>query len=267
MKNVVKSFMLNLGRAIKNKAFYFRNNYYPVFGCNLKEEVKENINIVKEYTMVGYPRLVSLYQQVVFCEKRNIMGSFVECGTWKGGCVGLFALGNLKHGLKRRDLHLFDSFCGAPEPDEEIDGEKAIQQVLSVGGQVKGRLKAINGLYEKYATGVGTLAINKHLLEEIIKYDAGFIHYHQGWFQDTLPKDAPGLGSIAILRLDGDWYASTKTCLEYLYNKVARGGFVIIDDYGYYEGCRKAVDDFIKSNQLRVFLNYIDATGRYIIKP
>ena len=82
-----------------------------------------------------------------------------------------------------------------------------------------------------------------------------------------MPKDAPGIPQIAILRLDGDWYASTMICLEYLYDRVVSGGFVIIDDYGCYDGCRKAVDEFRKARGIVAFLHHVDSDCRYWVKP
>ncbi len=83
----------------------------------------------------------------------------------------------------------------------------------------------------------------KQFLEQRIGYDPAHLIYHKGWFQDTLPiADTP---EIAVLRLDGDWYASTRVSLKHLYDRVVPGGFVIIDDYGCYDGCRKAVDEFL----------------------
>ena len=85
--------------------------------------------------------------------------------------------------------------------------------------------------------------------------------------QDTLPRDSSRIESIAILRLDGDWYASTKVCLDHLYDKVVSGGFVIVDDYGYYEGCKKAVDEFIEERGLEVFLSQVDSGCVYWTRP
>ncbi|HXI69239.1 MAG TPA: TylF/MycF/NovP-related O-methyltransferase [Verrucomicrobiae bacterium] len=82
------------------------------------------------------------------------------------------------------------------------------------------------------------------MLTKEIGYDPGFLHFLKGWFQETMPKDSSQISQIAILRLDGDWYDSTRVCLEFLYDKVVPGGFVIIDNYGAYEGCRKAVAEF-----------------------
>jgi hypothetical protein len=236
-------------------------------GYYMEEEAREKIRLVSANTMVPYARLVTLYQQAVYCEESGVEGSFVECGTWKGGAVGLMALANLAHGARRRHLHLFDSFEGIPEPDASVDGEKAVKEVASVGGKAEGKLTVVDRFYETHAGGVGTLEANRRLLENGIGYDASFLHYHKGWFQETLPRDAAGMGGIAILRLDGDWYASTKVCLEHLYDKVVPGGFVVVDDYGYYEGCRKAVNEFRKREGIRAFLHHVDAAGRYWVKP
>ena len=232
-------------------------------GYDLESEAVPAIQLVRSYTMLTYPRLVTLYQQVVYCENHGIEGDFVECGTWKGGAVGIMALANLKRGAARRDIHLFDSFEGVPEPDQSVDGEEAVRFARAAGGGVEGKLVPLEGAYES----VGTLEVNRTLLEQVIGYDKGHLHYHRGWFQDTLPTDAHDINRIAILRLDGDWYSSTKICLEYLYGKIVRGGFVIIDDYNYCVGCRKAVDEFMAKESIHAFLNHIDSPARYWIKP
>jgi len=240
----------------------------PVSAPNaIEREVMECVSAVRSHTMLPYARLRSLYRQTLFCEERGIEGAFVECGTWKGGAVGLMALCNLRHAVNRRHLHLFDSFQGVPEPDECVDGERAVSQVRAVGGRTAGGLRAVKGFYEHYADGVGTLDDNRHLLETIIGYDKACLHYHVGWFQETVPKAGKEIGPIAVLRLDGDWYASTRVCLEHLYERVVNGGFVIFDDYGYYEGSRRAVDEFAAETKARPFLNEIDSAGAYWIKP
>ena len=232
-------------------------------GHDLAEEGGEKIRLVRAHTMLPHGRLLSLYQQSVFCEIANIPGSFVECGTWKGGAIGLMALANQAYAAERRHLHLFDSFEGVPEPDQAVDGAEAQRLVQSVGAGVEGRLIPVKGLYDTERA----LEACRELLEEKIGYDANYVHYHKGWFQHTLPRDSAEVGPIAILRLDGDWYESTRICLEYLYDKVVPGGFVIIDDYGWYEGCKKAVDEFMKRENINAFLSTIDNAGRYWIKP
>ena len=215
---------------------------------------------VEANTMTPVERQWSLYRQAVACEQNNIPGAFMECGTWKGGLVGLMALANLRHGLTRRHLHLFDSFEGIPEPDPAVDGARALAEVESVGCRPTGQLKSVSGFYEKFSSGIGTLDDNRNLLEKKIGYPQEFLHYHPGWFQETVPVDAKTIGPIAILRLDGDWYASTKVCLEHLYPRVVPGGTVILDDYGSYDGCRKAVDEYRISNNIRSKLEQIDSS-------
>lgn len=238
-------------------------------GYYLEEEANLNIKTVRAHTMLPYIRLVVLYQQVVYCEKYCIPGSFVECGVWKGGAVGLMALANMGHGRERRHIHLFDIFDDICEPDEKMDGKRAVEDVRRYAGvnpEMTGALKPVRGFYKAFG-GCGSLEENRKLLEKTIGYDSQYLHYHKGWFQETLVKGSSSIDSIAILRLDGDWYASTKVCLDYLYNKVVSGGFVIVDDYGYYEGCRKAVDEFIEKEKLRIFLNNVDSGCTYWIKP
>jgi len=218
--------------------------------------------------MVAQEGLYSLYHQTLFCEKHELAGDFVECGVWKGGAAGLMALVNLKHGSTRRHIHLFDSFEEICEPDEEIDGHRAISEVRmwTQNGGTTGRLVPLRGIYD-HRGGPGNIQENKQLLESTIGYDPQYIHFHKGWFQHTLPEQHNDISKIAILRIDADWYASTKICLEYLFEKVISGGFVIIDDYGAYDGCRKAVDAFVKTMQKPLFLNYVNSDIRYIIAP
>ena len=239
----------------------------PLIPDSLSADMKQGMQLVQNHTMLPPQRLVSLFQQALFCEISRMTGAFVECGTWKGGAVGLMAFVNLRHGKGLRHIHLFDSFEGIPEPDKDLDGERAHQEVSDVGGESEGRLQAVDGFYEAYADGVGTLDDNKNLLQKIIGYDASHLHYHKGWFQDTIPNDAKLVEDIAILRLDGDWYASTKICLDYLYDQVVPGGFIIVDDYGYYEGCRNAVDEFLDGRGIHVYMQAIDNTAVFWIKP
>jgi (2Fe-2S) ferredoxin len=87
----------------------------------------------------------------------------------------------------------------------------------------------------------------------------------KGLFQDTVPRC--DVGPIAVLHLDGDWYESVKVCLDHLYDRVSPGGVIQIDDYGHWEGARKAVDEFMVARRLTGPLRYLDYTGRQLIKP
>lgn len=239
----------------------------PPLGYDFEGEAMALIPLVRAYTMTTLPRLITLYQQVRYCETAGIPGAFVECGVWKGGSMGLMALANARLSTTRRDLHLFDAFTEICEPDERVDGARALREVRAwtASAGTQGRLRPLTGVYDAFG-GPGTLEENRTLLEQVIGYDPDRVHYHVGWFQDTLPEEAAAVGPIAVLRLDGDWYASTKVCLEHLYDQVVPGGVVIIDDYATYDGCRKAVDEFIALRGLKVFLAHVDPDCRYWIK-
>jgi hypothetical protein len=223
---------------------------------------------IVEHTMVTFPGLAATYRTSVFCEQAGIPGDFVECGVWKGGCAGLMAIANREHGAAPRPLHLFDAFEDIVEPDETVDGERAVKEArefAGVEGPLTGRLAPMEGFYS-HLGGPGSQAIVEDLLVSKLGYDAGHVHVHAGYFQDTLPVVAPGIDQIAVLRLDGDWYASTKVCLEHLFDKVAPGGFVIVDDYGIYDGCRHAVDEFFAERGERHFLHHVNYAVRYLQK-
>ena len=264
MKSMIKRGLRGLGYEVNRISNNTTSN-----GYDQEQEATRAIDIVRSHTMVSFEPLITLFQQVRHCEKNDIHGSYVECGVWKGGACGLMALANLQYGENRRDIHLFDAFQEICEPDANIDGEKAIREVNSLTGvsgeELKGSLRPLKGIYDNHG-GPGSIEIVKSLLEETIGYPPESLNYHQGWFQETLPEVIDDIGDIAILRLDGDWYASTKVCLAYLYDKVIPGGFVIVDDYGCYEGCSKAVDEFLVKRGLKVFLNHVNVDCRYWIK-
>jgi len=256
IKKSIKLLVESLGYKIRKKSTLF---------SDLEKEASSSISRIRPYTMLPEERLLTLFNQVEFCEKSGLNGDYVECGVWKGGSVGLMALANMKYGGIRRHIHLFDSFQEICEPDALVDGSRAVNEVKKrSNGGASGKLQPLPGIYDSVG-GPGSLEGNKTLLEKVIGYDSQYLHYNKGWFQDTLPQ-VKNIEKIAILRLDGDWYASTKVCLEYLYEKVVPGGFVIIDDYGAYEGCRKAVDEYISENNINAYLNHVDMECRYWIK-
>ncbi len=151
---------------------------------------------------------------------------------------------------------LFDSFEGLPQPTK-VDGSFASSLA---DGLVSGELKPI-----------GECVGSENNVQELFFKKLGFkkenIHIVKGWFQDSLPRTSKEIKEIALLRLDGDWYESTKVCLENLYPKVVKGGYVIFDDYGCWEGCRIATDEYFKKNNIKAGLIRIDATGFYFKKP
>jgi hypothetical protein len=164
--------------------------------------------------------------------RKNIPGAFVECGVWKGGSSAVMGLA-IRSAGQSRHLHLFDSFEGLPEPTEQ-DGASAKEYS---GGRASGALVSVN------QCKAGLEEVKAYLLG-MLKLEPRHTHFHVGWFQDTLPKVASQLGDLALLRLDGDWYESTRLCLEHLYPLLSPGGVLILDDYNSWSGCKKATDEY-----------------------
>lgn len=231
--------------------FHFRQ-LVPVIGFNPR---KWNLFLkVRPYTMVPYKGIDNLYKLCTFVNEHNIGGDFVECGVFNGGCAALMAaLAN--SGTLPRIVWLFDSFEGLPEPTAK-DGGKAIEYSH---GKMDGCMNSIGEC-------VGSMDNVKKVMN-IAGIPSNKFNIIKGWFQDTLPKLSKSIPSIAILRLDGDWYESTKVCLDNLYDRVTKGGFIIIDDYGCWEGCKKAVDDFLSKHEIEVSLHNVDDHIYYFRKP
>ena len=214
-------------------------------------------------TMLYEIRLVNILLVSEYLLSSKIEGDFVECGVWKGGSVALMAH-FLKIKNEIRDIHLFDCFDDICQPDSEVDGEKAIREA---GGMdfAKGELKPLKGIYDNHGGAGNEIKVQSLIVNEI-GYPSEHVIIHKGWFQDTLPEARDKIQKIALLRLDGDWYASTMVCLESLYEKVAIGGIVIIDDYECYEGCKRAVDEFLLKINFKPFLIKVDDECVYWIK-
>lgn len=232
-------------------------------GYDLGDSIGAAAGLVSAHSMLAPEGLAALYQQVAHCERAGLEGALVECGVWHGGSAALIARAALDHGTQARPIHLFDSFEGIPEPDAEVDGTRATREV---GGQAnaRGRLRVASDYAER--GGPGSEAGVRDLLTGV-GFPMANVYVHQGWFQETVPAAAHTIGPIALLHLDGDWYASTKVCLDHLYDSVVSGGFVTINDYGAYAGCRRAVDEFLARLQPFPFLAHVDHEIRYWIKP
>jgi len=229
----------------------------PTFGFEEEGTIKAAVSTVKDYTLASFERLATLWQQVRYLDRYNIPGGLVECGVWKGGCAGMMALAHMHdRNTPVREVHLFDSFQGLPQPDRRLDGDLAIGMAH---GEADGKDIAIGAC-------VASIEECRNLLIDTIGYPPNLIKIHPGWYNEVIPQAARWVGDIALLRLDCDWYKSTEICLEHLYGKVSDHGVVVIDDYGHFSGCRRAVDDFIQHLQEPVLLNHIDYTGRFWMK-
>ncbi len=202
-------------------------------------------------TMTSGERISALCHAVRYVVKSRISGDIVECGVWRGGSMMAAAMTLLIERDLSRTLHLFDTFAGMPPPtpvDREAGSGKAASAVL----EEVDKSSFCAPLEEVRANLAST------------NYPADRMRFIIGKIEDTIPREAPD--KIALLRLDTDWYESTRHELIHLYPKLSVGGVLIIDDYGHWEGARKAVDEYIGDNGLRILLNRIDYTGRIAVK-
>jgi O-methyltransferase len=211
------------------------------------------INAVRPYTLTSNERLIVLIDAVRFIVRNKIGGAIAECGVWKGGSMMAAALALLDEGDTTRDLFLYDTFEGMSEPtelDRSYDGKSAKAQLAETP---KGEGVWCHSSLDEVKANLA-----------MTEYPAERIHYIVGKIEDTVPADKPP--PLAILRLDTDWYESTRHELEHLFPLLIDGGFLIIDDYGHWEGARKAVDEFLEAHPKKYFLHRIDNTGRLLIK-
>lgn len=181
------------------------------------------------YTMGGWKALENAFEVTVLAEKRKISGAIVECGVAEGGTAAMMALTNRELGKTKRTKWFFDSYEGLPEPTaEDYENGKAGHFIRPLP---KGSC-------------LGTIEQVSELLFDKLKFSPNEVCLVKGWFQDTLSVYRERVGAIAVLRLDGDWYESTRIPLENFYDQISIGGFIIIDDYATCFGSRKAVDEF-----------------------
>jgi O-methyltransferase len=212
---------------------------------------------VREFTATSTERLSGLVTGVEYIVRNRIPGAFVECGVWRGGSMMAAALTLLRCGDTSRDLFLFDTYEGMSAPtdaDVMFDGKSA-EEVLKQRPPVE---EAGN-----YWCVAGLEGVKRNL--HSTGYPKEKLHFIKGKVEDTVPAQAPP--DIALLRLDTDWYESTAHELQHLYPRLAKGGVLIIDDYGHWLGARKAVDEYFGGQPSAPLLSRMDYTGRLAIKP
>jgi hypothetical protein len=219
------------------------------------EGAKEIIRAVREWTMTGNAKLFALIQAVRYVVRHDIPGDFVECGVWRGGSSQAAARTFIESGDTERNLYLFDTFEGMPPPsdlDVRHDGRSADELMAAARSRQKSMVWAMASL-EDVRDGFSK-----------VPYPPEQVHFIEGKVEDTIPEGAPE--QIAILRLDTDWYESTRHELQHLYSRLSPGGVLILDDYGYWQGARQAVDEFLEETGERLLLTRM-ASGRIAVKP
>jgi hypothetical protein len=230
----------------------------PLLSPDYGPELEQTIRRVRRHTMTTPRRIAALCDAVEHVLRADVPGAVVECGVWKGGSMMAAALTLLRLDAADRDLYLFDTFAGMPPPSQEdafsaYDGYSPMRH------------------WKRRHRGDGRESSWHYVPAEEVRaallstgYPAERVHLVEGKVEDTLPAAAPE--EIAVLRLDTDWYESTRHELEQLYPRLSPGGVLILDDYGHYEGARRAVDEYFAAHGGRPLLTRVDYTGRVGVK-
>lgn len=248
--------MKNLIGKILNKNFLNKFGYKISKlsdGEVIEMTFEENQLITKclKYSMTNLLRMWVLISSVNHVLNKNILGDFVECGVWKGGNLILYNLLLNQKKILNRKIYGYDTFEGMPLPgryDFKYDGRSAEDLYYE-------RIKSSNGWCKSTLDEV-----EKNILKECPDNNIFLI---KGKVEESLLIEKNIPKKISILRLDTDFYESTKIELEVLFPRLETGGVLIIDDYGNYKGARKAVDEYFKN---KPFLIYVDHTCRLLIK-
>ncbi len=226
----------------------FHDKAVPDIDAN--EEFSAIFREVREYTMTDKSALFALYTAVCYVLRNDVPGDFVECGVWKGGSALLAGLVLQRNGIRDRALYLYDTFEGmtAPEAVDIDKDDQSASQLMEAFGDENGWCYAS---YEE---------VEKRFSDRGFLFD---IFLKKGDVLETLGGHT---GQIAILRLDTDWYASTKFELEQLYPRLSKGGVLIIDDYGHWRGSRMATDAYFAELPSPPMLIRINESVRLAIK-
>ncbi|OLP18611.1 macrocin O-methyltransferase [Leptolyngbya sp. 'hensonii'] len=228
---------------------------HPEFPPDFSAAEIQMIQTARPYTMTSLERMYALIQAVKYISQHQIEGEIVECGVWRGGSMMLIANTLSAMQDQTRNLYLFDTFSGMAKPsdkDVSYEGLSALEIFTENHGNDSGSAWCYASLEEV-----------KQILSQT-HYDQQKIHFVPGKVEETIPQQAPE--KIALLRLDTDWYESTRHELIHLFPRLSTHGVIIIDDYGFWQGARLAVDEYLEQNNLKILLNRIDDTGRIAVK-
>ena len=252
--------ILRLFKSLFKKINY---NLHKIEPINIEQEFPDSNNFEKElfeiisgYTMTSHERIFALMKSIDFVKHNNVDGDFVECGVWRGGNLILFQKFIEKYNLSKK-IYAYDTFEGMSEPDkidETFKGESSKD--------------LLNKLYKKKVDRKKSILIADCSIEQVQENFKKFSNKNnltciKGPVEKTLDLKENLPNKISILRLDTDWYSSTKKELEVLFPLLEKNGILIIDDYGFWKGARKAVDEYFENKNVTMFK--IDFTGRMII--
>ena len=252
INSISKKFGYRLIKIQKNK------NWSEDF-VGISQFEKKTLETCSNFSMTGFDRMFFLIKAINQIHIDNVEGDFVECGVWRGGNLILFQKLIEKLNIKNKKIFAYDTFEGMTTPgnsDFSVNNEKALNIINNLKKKnidpaknivlAKCDLENVKYNYYKNTKKNNNLILIKGDVEKTLK------------IKKNLPK------KISILRLDTDWYKSTKIELETLFPLLSKNGILIIDDYGYWKGSKKAVDNYFKKKQINLIK--IDFTSRYLFK-
>ena len=220
----------------------------------VEDDIAAILAQAQPHSMTSAARLTAVIDAVRYVDRYAIPGAFVECGVWRGGSTMAAILAHTERAAATRDFFLYDTFEGMPEPgdaDRSRTGRRASDMLA--GSRRDSRVWAVAGLD----------AVRDNIAATGLPLARA--HFVKGKVEDTIPATPPG--PIAVLRLDTDWYESTRHELEHLAPLISDHGVLIVDDYGHWEGARKAVDEWLVTFDRPVLLTRSDYTGRIAVIP
>ena len=226
---------------------------------DLSPQERRIVERVRPYTMTGVARILAVIDSVRYCVDRGIRGDFAECGVWRGGSVLAMVMALQELGDEGRRIRLYDTFEGMTRPSER-DVSRFDAPALEHWDESGRRMTPWAPLFDPDVVdeaGVREVVLSTGYPAENLEFVAGPV-------EETLPDRAPR--ELALLRLDTDWYESTRHELVHLYPRLVDGGVLIVDDYGHWEGCRRAVDEYFDEEGSRPLFSRIDYTARLAIK-
>lgn len=213
---------------------------------------------VAPYTMTGNggaETTYELFQAVKYLAQNRIPGDMVECGVWRGGSMMLIALALKYFNDAGRSLYLYDTYAGMTEPTAvDIDVEGNDMRSAWIRARQHGGRMAFGGTLEDVRANMRQTG-----------YADAQVRYVEGDVLRTIPRHLPS--RIALLRLDTDWYESTLHELRHMYDLIVPNGVLIIDDYGWCRGARKATDEFFRDHPFKPLMHRVNDSVRVIVKP
>lgn len=209
----------------------------------------------KPFTMTSWERMYALFKSVLYIADNCIPGAIVECGVWRGGSMKLAAHTLQMRAVNDRKIFLYDTFEGMTEPQADIDLDFAGNKAIDDWAQAK--RKSVKWAYAPIEE------VRQTMIET--GYPANNIALVKGPVEKTIPGTIPD--RMALLRLDTDWYSSTKHEMEHLYPRLAAGGVLLLDDYGHYQGARRGVDEYLATLKAKPLLHRIDYSCMAAVKP